>query len=192
MNILISGKSTGRLASKIYKALTNHSILFCTDIFDYSQFKKLNNIDIFIAAAWNMKSNYKEDPINEYYAKVTIDWLREAKRRNVKSIYLGTSDKSSFDSNCLYHICKNKCDKYADVTLKIPFVWQPNRINSLAYKVANKLDYSLVDGKFIYVTEMQIIDKIINIIDSKIDKQIVEFDIEPQPLEYWVENLNIG
>lgn len=194
MNIVISGKPTGRLSSKIYKGLSEkgHSVSFCTDIFDYSQMGVLDNADVFIATAWNTKGDYKNDPINEKYAKATIKWLDECRSRNVFSIYLGTADDSGFE-DCLYHRCKNKCDSRADIVLKIPYVWQPDREGSLAWKTSNGIEYNITTSENVrYVTDSEIVDRIVQCITEHAEgkttpKQILFSEIEKKSLEYWIE-----
>ena len=100
MNILISGKPTGRLASTIKNYMVKNignNVNFQEDIFDHGNIENFSNYDVYISTAWNTKGNYKEDPINEKYAENTIFWLNKCRENNIYSIYLGTSDTSGFE-----------------------------------------------------------------------------------------------
>lgn len=163
MNILISGRPTGRLASRIATALRkdpSNIVIFQENIWDLKMKENLHAYDVYISTAWNTKGNYKEDPINEEYAFYTCLWLDACKEKNIYSIYLGTSDNSGFE-DCLYHRCKNKCDSHADTVLKIPYVWQPSRVGSLAWKVAKGDKYEITShNKICYITEDEIIETV--------------------------------
>ncbi len=191
MNILINCRSTGRIASVLHYKLITLGIehAFINDVF-VEDFHILDNgITHLIAMAWNTKPGYKDDPeMNKRYALTNSHWINEAKRLNVHSTYLGTSDNSGFES-CLYHESKNSLDGLADVTLKIPYVWQPSREGSIAYLVENNLPYKIFNpGQLVsYVTEDEIVCKILDTIDAK-----GTFDLASKkaPLSYWINYFN--
>lgn len=191
-NILISGKPSGRIGSNIALSLRakQKNIDFQENIFDLrSDCSFLRKYDLYIACAWNTKSGYKSDPINEQYALNTNFWLDRCRDYGVKTIYLGCSEKSGFEK-CLYRDCKKKCEDHADVVLRIPFVWQPYRIGSFAWKISNGIPMKIQDGKFIFIPESKIVETVLRIIDlEKFDEHIVEFDHPSEPLDVWIKRL---
>lgn len=184
MKIVIAGRPTGRIISKLCGVFEFDTIQFVEDIFNISSFNILKDADVFIAAAWNTRGNYKNDLDNYRYAYYTRHWLLKCRQMNVHTIYLGTSDTSGFE-DCLYHRCKNMNDNYADATIKIPYVWQPLRVNSLPWKVLRKEPYTLDEkAEVIYVTEDQIINAIVNMMDKN---GIYEFNEKKHSLRYWID-----
>ena len=162
---------------------------FVHDVFtdDFSAFD--NGTTHLIAMAWNTKPGYKDDvEMNKHYALANARWIDEAKKRHIHITYLGTSDTSGFE-NCPYHEYKNSLDGMADVTLKIPYVWQPSREGSIAYLVNNNLPYRIFDPEKLvsYVTEEEIVYKILETIDSR-----GTFDLanKKAPLSYWINRFS--
>lgn len=195
MNILISGRPSGRITSKLKTSLEikGHSVAFQENIWDSTFIREnIHAYDVYIAAAWKTKGDYKEDPINEEYAKYTNLWLDLCREKGVYTIYLGTSDMSGFE-DCLYHRCKNMCDPHADTVLKIPYVWQPNRVGSLAWKVANGKDYELSPGLFSYTDEDTIVETVLNVLflhSLGSSVKVLELGSKPEPLETWIHRFS--
>lgn len=169
MDILLNCKPSGRIASAIHRRLDKDGIRhsFVQDVFSYD-FSLLDGKTHLIAMAWNTKPGYKNDvESNNRYALANKAWINESRRRGIHSTYLGTSDNSGFE-DCPYHAIKNSIDNEADVTLKIPYVWQPLRVGSIAYLVENKMPYTIFDPEEVvsYVSEEEIVDMILYTIDS--------------------------
>lgn len=91
------------------------------------------------------------------------------------------------DENCLYTKYKNKLDCFVDCVIKIPYVWQTNRIGSLPYKVENNEDFLIYNDSLIqYVTNKDIIDKIICCINYNIYGKIW-FNKPYKSISKWIE-----
>lgn len=189
MNILINCRPSGRIASALHDKLENDGIKhdFIQDVF-ISDFSALNGKTHLIAMAWNTKPGYKDDvESNIKYASANRMWINESKQRGIHTTYLGTSDTSGFE-DCPYHAIKNSLDGLADVTLKIPYVWQPLRVGSIAYLVENNLPYKIFDSEKLisYVTENQIVNEIMQTID---DFGIFDMAKEKDMIVNWIEHL---
>jgi hypothetical protein len=187
MNILLNSRHTGRIAKALIDCFIQHSNISFTcvqDFFKSEPAEALEGHTHMIALAWDTSPGYKDSERNYDYMRRTLEWLEQAKMAGVHSTYLGTSDKSGF-GDCLYKQCKDALDPAADMTIKIPFVWQPSREGSLPYKVVNGLEYELdKTARVSYVTEGQVVDMVLATLDCT---GVVDMAGPRLPLQHWIE-----